>query len=146
MFFFPNAEAYLTAGFGRLARKIVPHSLSFGEEYNSHEIGKANTPRHRYDLELGDIVLTSTPGLAMQIGRTFTAQDHDHITVVVKPGKVLHIGPPKVRLLPISRVMEPRREPLVLRLKEFSGWLFHHHTPRPRHCSRVRIYRMTVSC
>ena len=60
----------------------------------------------------------------MQIGRSFTGQDHDHITVVVEAEKVLHIGPPKVRLLPLHRVMEPRREPRVLRIAHFSGQFF----------------------
>ena len=121
MFFFPNAEAHLATAFGHLARKVVPDSLSFGIDNNFPGVRKSTAPRPRYDLHIGDIILTSTPGLAMQIGRSFTGQDHDHITVVVKSEQVLHIGPPKVRLLPLHRVMEPRREPRVLRISQFSG-------------------------
>ena len=120
MFFFPNAEERLAAAFGHVVRKIVPQSLSFGEDVDTSDIGKPNA-RPRYGLQIGDIILTSTPGLAMQIGRSFTGQDHDHITVVVKKETVLHIGPPKVRLLPLHRVMEPMREPRVLRIAQFSG-------------------------
>ena len=121
MYFFPNVDAHLAAMFGQVARRIVPDSLSFGPDTDFPRAGKASTPRRRYDLHIGDIILTSTPGLAMQRGRSFTGQDHDHITVVVKAEKVLHIGPPKVRLLPLHRVMEPRREPRVLRISQFSG-------------------------
>ena len=63
----------------------------------------------------GDIILLRTPGIVYSLARSAVSHEYDHAVVVVPGGKVVHVSPPKVSLLSLKRVLEPRRRPLVLR-------------------------------
>jgi hypothetical protein len=64
----------------------------------------------------GDIILLRTPGKLYKLARTTAQNPFDHVVIVMKSGaQVLHVSPPEARLLPLSKVMEPKFEPLALR-------------------------------
>ena len=66
-------------------------------------------------LQCCDLVLIVTPGLLYRQFRRLASHSFDHLAIAVSPDSVLHVGPPNIRLLPASLLLQPRRQPLVLR-------------------------------
>jgi len=63
----------------------------------------------------GDLILLTTAGSIYAAGRQLTGQSHDHVVVVLKRRRVLHISPPVIRTLNIDTVLRTSRAPQVMR-------------------------------
>ena len=66
-------------------------------------------------IQVGDIILTRTPGAIMEVARGVANSPFDHAVVVVGEGTVVHVSPPQVRLLRLSVILQEKRSPLLLR-------------------------------
>ena len=66
-------------------------------------------------VNVGDIILMSTPGRFYAFGREMCGMIYDHAVVVIDEDSVLHIGPPVARRLSLQRILLPKRQPVVLR-------------------------------
>ena len=74
-------------------------------------------------LEPGDIILvcvtqTETPGIAYSALRELAGSYFDHVSVFLNKDQTLHIGRPRVQVLPSYTFLTERRKPFVLRLRE----------------------------
>ena len=105
-----------------LARLLTPESaiLAGSERLRTEEVEAINQAAKV--LRPGDIILTQTPGNVYETLRTFAGHDYDHAvrhmqSVVIDTGKCLHIGPPAVRIVPLSHFLSLKRKPVVLRPK-----------------------------
>ena len=85
----------------------------------------------------GDVVLVSTPGAALDLYREATGTVFDHVGMVVAPGVVLHVGPPRIRLLPTSTVLRGRKAVAVLRPTS-------HDVDASQHAARVSAMTSSV--
>ena len=113
-----------------ITQQILPHIApqSLGIDRVEYEIErkwvKSRTTREESNIarimkeneivKPGDLILIRTPGKFYEQARKLTRNNYDHVVVVVKEGKVLHVGPPSARLLPIERVLVSFRQPKVL--------------------------------
>lgn len=91
---------------------------------------------HQLHAASGDLLFVATPGDLYAAARAAAQSDFDHIVcgvgigssrlqqaerclilqaIVLDSKRCLHIGPPKVRVLALSRLLDPRRGPTVLR-------------------------------
>ena len=66
-------------------------------------------------LQCCDLVLVRTPGFVYRQFRRLASHSFDHLAIAVSADSVLHVGPPNIRLLPASLLLQPRRRPLVIR-------------------------------
>ena len=114
--------------FDRLAAGIVsflvPDSLLLegGEKWGARARGtdgEAKRPDKKLTrfpgIQIGDIILTRTPGTIMKLARGVANSPFDHAVVVVDEGTVVHVSPPQVRLLRLSVILQEKRSPLLLR-------------------------------
>jgi len=67
------------------------------------------------ELRSCDLVLVVTPGWVYREFRRLASHSYDHLAIALSAHSVLHVGPPTIRLLPASLLLQPRRQPLVLR-------------------------------
>ncbi|CAE7774698.1 unnamed protein product, partial [Symbiodinium sp. KB8] len=93
------------------AQLFAPHSLILADEvrWQPHSQRKGSrgiVVAKDGILQTGDIVLVATPGAVFDVYRE---------GIVVAPGVVLHVGPPRIRLLPTSTVLRSRAGLAVLR-------------------------------
>lgn len=109
----PGAEI-----FQHVARVLAPDSLLV----DSHVELSRTSPRDRAAAseacrltQPGDIILVTTPGFFYTALRALTQNPHDHAVVVVDAQRVMHIGPPRCRYLPLERLLLPKRQPAILR-------------------------------
>ena len=66
-------------------------------------------------LQSCDLVLVVTPGVVYREFRRLASHSYDHLAIALSADSVLHVGPPNIRLLPASLLLQPIRHPLVLR-------------------------------
>lgn len=101
------------------AAVLVPESLSLGQRNWVSETPKIHRStgllRPVPVVKAGDIVLVRTPGQLLKTARIVTRNSFDHVLVVLKESKVLHVSPPKVRLLSLTKALDPKFSPVVLR-------------------------------
>ncbi|HEY8212072.1 MAG TPA: hypothetical protein VIG99_31535 [Myxococcaceae bacterium] len=63
----------------------------------------------------GDVLLVQTPRKAYGVGRRLMGSPYDHVSVVVRGEMTLNIVRPKVVRTPLSRMLQARRRPVLLR-------------------------------
>ena len=66
-------------------------------------------------LQSCDLLLVVTPGAVYREFRRLASHSYDHLAIALSPHSILHVGPPTIRTLPASLLLQPRRQPLVLR-------------------------------
>lgn len=66
-------------------------------------------------VQAGDIILTRTPGAFYEFCRRRAGQAYDHLAIVMNANEFLHVGPPRIRLLPVPLLLNEARNPLVVR-------------------------------
>ncbi|OQR87459.1 hypothetical protein ACHHYP_08822 [Achlya hypogyna] len=69
----------------------------------------------------GDIIVVTTSGLSYSSLRHATDQPHDHALIVVSETEALHVGPPKAILIPLERVLLPKRQPAIFRVPSIAN-------------------------
>ena len=103
---------------------LVPDSLLLegGEKWGAQARGNGGDAKRSHEkstrfpgIQVGDIILTRTPGAIMQVARGVANSPFDHAVVVVGEGTVVHVSPPQVRLLRLSVILQEKRSPLLLR-------------------------------
>jgi hypothetical protein len=100
-----------------IAGLIVPESLAVDKE-RARASTRAQFERlalRRAQLRVGDLILVRTPGTFYRVFRGIAQHAYDHVGIVVSPGRFLHIGPPRIRLLPVELLLAPKRCAVVLR-------------------------------
>ncbi|DAZ94770.1 TPA: hypothetical protein N0F65_011334 [Lagenidium giganteum] len=100
------------------AKVLAPNSLQFNErEFQQSPQEAQDAAREAAKLvRPGDLIFITTRGLLYSVGRSLTGNEYDHVMVVLDETHVMHVGPPKAKLLPIERVLLPHRQPVVLRV------------------------------
>lgn len=68
--------------------------------------------------EPGDLILVRSPGRIFALGRRLAGNAYDHVAIVVEGGETVNIDKPRVRCLPVERLLRASLAPLVLR----PGW------------------------
>lgn len=63
----------------------------------------------------GDLLLVRTPRKTFHVGRRLMGSPHDHVSVVVRGDQAMNIVNPRAVRTPLSRMLEPRRTPVLLR-------------------------------
>lgn len=63
----------------------------------------------------GDVLLVRTPRKTYGVGRRLMGSPYDHVSVVVGGEMTLNIVRPKVVRTPLSRMIHPKRRPVLLR-------------------------------
>lgn len=96
---------------------ISPDSMAFNEENNkqftikeflqSEELKKRIAP--------GDIVLTKTSSNVYGVVRKLMDSEFDHVSVFLDASSVLHISPPRIRVIPSNIFLMRKMEPLIIR-------------------------------
>lgn len=66
-------------------------------------------------VQAGDIILTRTPGTFYGCFRKMAGQTYDHLAIVMDSQQFLHVGPPRIRLLPVPLLLSDARSPLIVR-------------------------------
>lgn len=71
-------------------------------------------------IQPGDIVLTKTSSNFYGVVRKLMDSEYDHVSVFLDSASVLHISPPRVRIIPSNIFLMRKMEPLIIRpqLKE----------------------------
>lgn len=96
-----------------LASLVAPQSLAVPRTQLTYEetrsIVRANL------LCPGDLVFIETPSSFYELLRLVTGHSFDHVAVVLNDMTALHVGPAKIRTLPLVRLLTPSRHPFVLR-------------------------------
>ena len=114
-----HGNAWGWALLNKLAAVLVPESLSLEQEHWVNEVPKTQRSTGllppRPIVKAGDIVLIRTPGQLLKTARIVTRNSFDHVLVVLKESKVLHVSPPKVRLLSLTKALDPKFSPVFLR-------------------------------
>ena len=96
-----------------VAGVVAPDSLILAydklPEANAADVSSAS--RAMSQVRPGDIILVTTPGMLYTFVRRATNNPYDHAAVVVAPDRVVHIGPPRVRMLRLERAHFVHRNP-----------------------------------
>ncbi|OQS05786.1 ATP-binding Cassette (ABC) Superfamily, partial [Thraustotheca clavata] len=101
-----------------LASLLAPDSLSVNEnelETSPKEQREAAALAASKTLP-GDIIVVTTNGFSYSSLRHMCDQPHDHALIVVNETQALHVGPPKAILIPLERVLLPKRQPAIFRV------------------------------
>ena len=94
---------------------VVPFSLSSAASRSLTRRSLSAVSGRAAALRPCDLVLVRTPGRFYELLRRCSRQPFDHLAVVMADGRVLHVGPPRIRLLPAELLLQPWRHPHVLR-------------------------------
>ena len=62
--------------------------------------------------------MVKTPNFFYESIRKLYATEHDHAVLVVDSERCLHISYPKAKLVPIHQYLQPRRDPLLIKITE----------------------------
>ncbi|KDO25594.1 hypothetical protein SPRG_08893 [Saprolegnia parasitica CBS 223.65] len=109
-----NADEWLLS----VASLLAPDSLSVNPnelETSPKEQREAAALAAKKTLP-GDIIVVTTNGVAYSSVRHVCDQPHDHALIVVSETEALHVGPPKAILIPLERVLLPKRQPAIFRV------------------------------
>ena len=98
-----------------LTNVLVPFSLSSAASRSLSRRSLSALEGRAAVLRPCDLVLVRTPGRLYSLMRRASHQPFDHLAVVMADGRVLHVGPPRIRLLPAELFLQPWRQPQVLR-------------------------------
>lgn len=99
----------------------VPEDLPYTKREWSHTVNRSHNKNEALKQSLkrlrpGDIILTKTPGMFYRAARTAANSTYDHCVVVAnQAGMVIHVGPPKVRMIRVERIVKPEWCPCVFR-------------------------------
>lgn len=66
-------------------------------------------------IQPGDLVLTKTTNGVYGVARKLMGSEYDHVSVFLDKKSVLHISPPKVRIIPSNIFLMSRMSPLIVR-------------------------------
>jgi hypothetical protein len=92
---------------------IAPDSLALDKPVSSRQLAVLELCKPA--VQPGDIVLVATPGIFYSAMRTFTKHPADHALVVLPEQLVFHVSPGRIRMLPLARILDPIRSPLLIR-------------------------------
>ncbi|KAL4472285.1 hypothetical protein ABPG72_011646 [Tetrahymena utriculariae] len=100
-----------------LVKLISPDSMAFNEEnfkqYTMKEF--IQSEELKKEIQPGDIVLTKTSSNVYGIVRKMMDSEYDHVSVFLDQQNVLHISPPKVRIIPSNIFLMRRMGPFIIR-------------------------------
>eukprot|EP01017_Pseudomicrothorax_dubius_P044032 TRINITY_DN7409_c0_g1_i3.p1 TRINITY_DN7409_c0_g1~~TRINITY_DN7409_c0_g1_i3.p1 ORF type:complete len:289 (+),score=25.76 TRINITY_DN7409_c0_g1_i3:311-1177(+) len=68
------------------------------------------------NIQKGDLILTSTPSMMYEHMRQAMGVRYDHLAVAIDQDSIIHISPPKVRIVQSNVFLMKKRSPLILRV------------------------------
>jgi len=101
----------------QLALAVAPDNMAFLNDSKKYTIQEFKESQELKKLvEPGDIVITRTPGPLHASIRKIYNMIYDHLAIIIDSESILHIAPPKVRLLSSNVLLMKKRHPLILRM------------------------------
>jgi hypothetical protein len=123
----PGASTSMSLSLWQLATRLfLPQSLANQAQVNStiNSINESKNSQFQEQLcalksavKPGDLIIVRTPGYFYTVFRGLAGHSFDHLAIVLNNHEFLHVGPPLIRLLPIELLLQPNRNPIVLRPK-----------------------------
>jgi hypothetical protein len=96
-----------------MIRVFAPESLAIDKPASSAQLEAFQRVKHL--VEPGDVILLTTPGIFYSSMRFVTKHPADHAVIVLNNQMVLHVSPGRIRVIPLPRVLEQSRSPLIIR-------------------------------